>query len=796
MISPALRSTQLANAKNRYSRATTPVSAPSGHHSTSETPVKFIRLPTPANEEAPAVDHQLVSELHGHVIFTKPEKFIETFMYFKEPSRLEIDQTLAKDCFTSLQCRQEDPRFNAVVEAMVVEEQTKMDQILSSVSTYSDGQFKGLVTGISREDDLYRPLVTLLTYINSFFSINFSDGPRADGWTPGIDKDWEKARDPGLGELNTDAQPPKPKSFLQRRFVITHKRKGLFSNHIVHGPQLLPDLCLLLQPAIKSTETRKAGLGELFWKNVKVPIEVKLKDRLDTAITCQMARYARAVKLEQFDRNVVFSVLLSKRKCRVFHWDAAGCHTTEIDVHENPTAFIQVVGRFASMSPASMGYDVRFSNAGRVLAGEKTRTVLKVFPGPVEEYFDQYPAGDDAGNAIKVDILVDNPIFEARGLLFSRFTRVWEGREVKDEAQWSTGPLRVVKQNWADARRTNEAFLCDRAKNIPSVAKVLGSQVIEGTANHHKGITADDILGVYQMAKSAAQPTTSDSGTEEVRFEKCEETELLERVLVRMVFDQKGRSIFKVKGCKELLQATKNWVEGLQGLREHGIIHRDISSGNLLLGQDPDSRAFIIDLGLAHFDPEDINTVSGSRKDKERDARDHHHLTGTLPFISHQILEATSSEGQPISHKLYHDLESIFWVLAHLVLREETSPKAKKHLDGLLSSKVDEVCAHKKSLLSDDFEIIPFSGRFKDLAPFLNKFAQACWDYHKRRRATLEPEDVINMIDSALRYLPPFSGEIVRSSAGHSDTKRKRDGDLDETDLPEPASKKHGVDAQ
>ncbi|KAG9024443.1 hypothetical protein FS837_005366 [Tulasnella sp. UAMH 9824] len=455
-----------------------------------------------------------------------------------------------------------------------------------------------------------------------------------------------------------------------------------------------------------------------------------------------MARYARAVKLEQFDRNVIFSVLLSKRKCRVFHWDAAGCHTTEIDVHDDPTAFIQVIGRFASMSPATMGYDVRFSNARRVLAGEKSRTVLKVFPGPVEQFFDEFPAGADAGNVIKLDLVVDNPIFEARGLLFSRFTRVWEGRE---------------RQNWADAERITEAFLCDQTKDIPSVAKVLGSQVIDGTASHHKGITPDDVLGVYQMAKSATQPNTSDSGSEKYGWRN------------------KGRSISKVKSCKELLRATRDWIEG----------------------QDPGSRAFINDLGLAYFTPGDSNAVSDSRHGKERDARDHHHLTGTLPFISHQILGA-SIGGQPISHNLYHDLESIFWVLTHLVLREETSTMAKSHLDALLSPRVDDVYSRKKTLLFDDFEEIRFSGRFKDLASFQNEFAQAWWNHHKRRH-NLEPKDVLDMIDSALESLPHSSGEfsaVVRSSEDHSEAKKKRDDDLNKADLFEPAPTTHEGDAQ
>lgn len=433
----------------------------------------FLGLPTPANEEAPALDWHLLSELHDNVISIKPEKFMETLMYSNQSSRIGIDQELARECSTSVQSRQDDPRFNPVLEFMAVDCSIQRNQILSSISAYSDGQFSGLVNNISQEEELYHPLVTLFTYINSFFRFHLSDETRAPSRSPGIDTEWEQARDPRLGVPKTDPHQ-NPRSFLQRRFVITDKKEGVFSSHIKDDPQPLPGLCLVLYPA-PSASTSNTEPGESYWKNVKVPIGVTLKDQFDAETACQMARCARAVRVEQFDRNAVFTVLFSKRKCWVFHWNAAGCHMAEFGVHKNPLTFIQVVGRFATMSPASMGYDVRFSNAGRVLAHERINTVLKVFPTPVRPFFGEVSAGDDAADPIKVDLLVENPIFAARGLLFSRFTRVWEGREVRDETQWLTGPVRVVKQNWANAERISEAFLYDQAKDVPSVAKALGT---------------------------------------------------------------------------------------------------------------------------------------------------------------------------------------------------------------------------------------------------------------------------------------------------------------------------------
>ncbi|KAG8910406.1 hypothetical protein FRC00_008253, partial [Tulasnella sp. 408] len=228
-----------------------------------------------------------------------------------------------------------------------------------------------------------------------------------------------------------------------------------------------------------------------------------------------------------------------------------------------------------------MGYDSRFSNSGRVLASESRTmtTTLKVVSATPAPLHDQRPEAETS-KTIVIDLFVDRPIFEAHGLLFSRFTRVWEGREVvdtdwengdlregrevRDETQWLTGAIRVVKQNWANAERISEAFLYDQAEDIPSVAKVLGSQVVEGTANHLREIAQHDVLGVYQIVVPAAQPSQDESDVmeEAFLFERREVTPRLnERVLVRMVFEKKGRSIFTVRDCKELLQATRQWVE-------------------------------------------------------------------------------------------------------------------------------------------------------------------------------------------------------------------------------------------
>lgn len=227
--------------------------------------------------------------------------------------------------------------------------------------------------------------------------------------------------------------------------------------------------------------------------------------------------------------------------------------------------FIQVIGRLASMDPQSMGYDSRFSNSGRVLASESQlmATTLKVVSTAPTQFHDQRPE-TQTNNTIVIDLFVNRPLFEARGLLFSRFTRVWEGREVIG-TDWEKGNLRVVKQNWADAERVREAFLYEKTKEVPNVARLVGSEAGSrtiGTSTWRDG----DIVGVYSKGHPDAEKLPNpDVAHDEQPFTlyKCHGSpQTFSRVLVRMVFEEKGRPNLEVRDSQELLEATKQWLTG------------------------------------------------------------------------------------------------------------------------------------------------------------------------------------------------------------------------------------------
>ncbi|KAG8981925.1 hypothetical protein FRC05_000067 [Tulasnella sp. 425] len=742
-----------------------------------------------ADENVPAVDNQILRVLHANVFLVTPEAFIRHFMYGQEADpnavdegtatslssseRRARDEDLAAECLQALKGRGQSQKFTQVVQSLAIDETCNVEDIEAGISPYTSNQFTNLVKNINSKRDLYNPLAALLAFIGHFFRCYFIESGEAVHCTVEIDKSWPTAVNPE--EKQSGAQT----TFLRRRFVATHDKQFRFSRHVQEHPELQPDISLLLY---QEPEGNWPKPDELHWKDVKIPIEVKLQDGLDANRVCQMALYAQAVKAEQFDRNSSFGILISKKKCRIFHWDASGCHVTEVDMHDDPAMFIQIVGRLASMDPRHMGYDCRFSNSGRVLANQsRTMTTrLEVIPARPTEFPEQSPRAENGEKPLAVDIYIDRPLFQKPGHLFSRSSRVWEGHEVVGTNS-QVGKLRVVKQNWAWDARFNEAFLHEEAKEVPNVARVVGYEGVARTIDTRCIWNDGDVLGMYRVDGHVLElePLPHlDTASDEEPFPlyPCNESpQVISRVLLRMIFESKGRQICEVHSCRELLEATKQWVTGLWGLNEKGIVHRDVSPGNLLLGLNPEFPAFIIDLGLAQRSaPDSSNTEVHS----ERIANVDLPMIGTLPFIAYDHFVARSN-GESIKHEVHHDLESVFWALLYVVLLEEQCPLAKGSLRTLLSTDVDNIRSKKRAFLTGYLNPmeLELAGRFKNLEPFLNGFSRLCW----RDRRTLKLDAIVDLIDSSMSSLPPGSGERVveatesGAGAGAPQSKRRRE---------------------
>ena len=121
------------------------------------------------------------------------------------------------------------------------------------------------------------------------------------------------------------------------------------------------------------------------------------------------------------------------------------------------------------------------------------------------------------------------------------------------------------------------------------------------------------------------------------------------------------------------MAVTTGLVGAARIYAKHGIIHRDISHGNLLIAQGPtftrccNRWAGLIDFDMAKRDSEVDNTTVDEGTFPDR--------TGTLLYMAITLL---NTEIRLKRHLIWFDLESIFWVAFLCTLLEHDEKKFRE----------------------------------------------------------------------------------------------------------------------
>ncbi|KAF8801962.1 hypothetical protein BYT27DRAFT_7147022 [Phlegmacium glaucopus] len=142
----------------------------------------------------------------------------------------------------------------------------------------------------------------------------------------------------------------------------------------------------------------------------------------------------------------------------------------------------------------------------------------------------------------------------------------------------------------------------------------------------------------------------------------------------RIILDTVARDLSTFVWCKLLLSCIADAVEGAQQAYKAGILHRDLSAGNIMIVKDKDTkewRGVLIDW--------DMCLLWKKHEGEPRSGR-----TGTWAFISAKILQ---NKGPTVTHTLWDDIESAFWVSIYealLYLKHDKHPlllsKQMQHL--------------------------------------------------------------------------------------------------------------------
>ncbi|RPD54995.1 hypothetical protein L227DRAFT_533745 [Lentinus tigrinus ALCF2SS1-6] len=155
-----------------------------------------------------------------------------------------------------------------------------------------------------------------------------------------------------------------------------------------------------------------------------------------------------------------------------------------------------------------------------------------------------------------------------------------------------------------------------------------------------------------------------------------------ERSHMRFVVDNVGRPITEFKDTKELVLAMRDAIMGhRQAWEMAGVLHRDISVGNILIVDEPEPNSF---KGFIHdFDYSSMTDTPPVKNEEPLDeqaaqvpAEDalaamedallaaQKERTGTFYFMALELLSSAC-----MLHEVHHDLESFCWVLLWVILR-------------------------------------------------------------------------------------------------------------------------------
>ncbi|KAI0072498.1 hypothetical protein K474DRAFT_1711527 [Panus rudis PR-1116 ss-1] len=493
-------------------------------------------------------------------------------------------------------------------------------------------------------------------------------------------------------------------------------------------------------PKQPAPETAKANA----WRFVAVPVEGKTAANA-TALG-QILRYQRQVFLNEYSRRFTYSMVFANRFVTAYLTDRSGTMGSHrFNMHEEPKKFIRLIAGLEFKSPQDLGWDptmklvpesTNWSRLDEVVLKETYDVDPESPTDGAHHLVIQMPKPDAKKhasydkNSEMESFVIDKPISLNRGrVIIGRATRIWSAWKVDDmHLPEGKREVYVVKDTWRDERRGTEGelyaqihearvslgvaelhsycvvklrsgdeILEDSTKNIRRDLEVQGlplcldtkelrraenrANVAEHSPKHDSHVTTQYTGHLDEIPEDDERFTRqpNDSNEREIALPPQN------RVHSRLVLSTYGHPVKYFDSCLELVQAMKDAIEGHRDAYKAGVLHRDISVGNILI---VDNRAKMRTKKVGAL----IDFDNGISLKPDRLPVHDDQLSGTMPFVSAELLlrrpyftvQVETDDVDPwddeqlirdslgqseisttvvLFHCWLHDLESFFWVL-------------------------------------------------------------------------------------------------------------------------------------
>ncbi|KAI0402797.1 serine/threonine-protein kinase Sgk2 [Xylaria palmicola] len=383
----------------------------------------------------------------------------------------------------------------------------------------------------------------------------------------------------------------------------------------------------------------------------------------------QLTRYVRGVFADQPTRRFIHAFSLCASKMELWVFDRSGAYSSgPFDIHDEPDKFARAFIGYTTMDDDAMGLD----------------TFIEREDGH------RYVTLDDA-NGKETKLRLDKAMVRQKAIV-CRGTTCYE-----------TQNSHVAKFSWASDKRKLEVEQLKLAeeRGVKGVARVVAHHQITTIAEMREGLEfpkphkfRDDAVHFYDppsatasantsgnKRKSSSDHTSDNASGSKRRQSNSQKSKLAKefndqlsivkdkpslytpgedlwenRIYSCLVVSPAGRVISDFKTTKELLESMRDAIKAHQSLYvTGGILHRDISSNNIIITEPETADGFkgmLIDLDLAKVRD---SGPSGAR-----------HQTGTMQFMAVEVLRT-------VDHTYRHDLESFFYVLLWMCARQSWS---------------------------------------------------------------------------------------------------------------------------
>ncbi|CCU77478.1 serine/threonine protein kinase Sgk2 [Blumeria hordei DH14] len=164
---------------------------------------------------------------------------------------------------------------------------------------------------------------------------------------------------------------------------------------------------------------------------------------------------------------------------------------------------------------------------------------------------------------------------------------------------------------------------------------------------HREGVMLSDNLRWYL---NAIDRTMSHGNKTEALSEEF----FTKRKLTFAKLSPVGRPLDSSLTVREFVSGIRDAILGHRNLHKIGIVHGDVSAGNIILtGPDENgaTKGMLIDLDMATF------TIIANEKDHPKA------ITGTTMYMALELLRAINAKELSLKQTYRHDLESFFYVL-------------------------------------------------------------------------------------------------------------------------------------